>query len=255
MYNQQLPVHRLQTDMSYQSPVKERQVRKIVNNFDPKKLHTIVVSKRKDGSLYIIDGQHRVEALKELNILFVEAMVHENLTVEEEAEMYYGVNDRPSKNANSKAKSRLRFKEPVAVAIDETVRSVGLKIDYEKNASSKGYIKAYDALETIYKKNGANHLGLILEIIKDSFGEETRNFQGFILRGFSKFLKVYLNKVDLNNLVKKLQKMGYEGFILEVNKKQGGFKSKPECLPFVVTDIYNKGRRQENKLDIMDLHI
>jgi ORF016 len=61
--------------------------------------------------------------------------------------------------------------------------------------------------------------------------------------------------VDLNNLVKKLQKMGYEGFILEVNKKQGGFKSKPECLPFIVTDIYNKGRRQENKLDIMDLHI
>ena len=47
MYNQQLPVHRLQTDMSYQSPVQERQVKKIVKNFDPKKLHTIVVSKRR----------------------------------------------------------------------------------------------------------------------------------------------------------------------------------------------------------------
>jgi hypothetical protein len=32
--------------MSYQSPVQERQVRKIVNKFDSKKLHTIVVSKR-----------------------------------------------------------------------------------------------------------------------------------------------------------------------------------------------------------------
>ena len=38
MYNQQLPVHRLQTDMSYQSPVQERQVRKIVNKFDSKKI-------------------------------------------------------------------------------------------------------------------------------------------------------------------------------------------------------------------------
>ncbi|HBC4045567.1 TPA: ParB N-terminal domain-containing protein [Staphylococcus aureus] len=255
MYNQQLPVHRLQTDMSYQSPVQERQVRKIVNKFDSKKLHTIVVSKRKDGSFYIIDGQHRVDALKELNISFIEATVHENLTIEEEAEMYYGVNDRPSKNANSKGKSRLRFKEPVAVAIDETVKSVGLEIDYEKSAPTKGYIKAYDALQSIYKGNGANHLGLVLEIIKDSFGEDTRNYQSFILRGFSKLLKVYLHEVDLNFLVKKLQNIGYEGFILEINKKHAGFKTKKECLPFVVVDIYNKNRRQKNQLDKMKLHV
>lgn len=255
MYNQQLPVHRLQTDMSYQSPVQERQVKKIVKNFDPKKLHTIVVSKRKDGLLYIIDGQHRVEALKELNILFIEATVHENLSVEEEAEMYYGVNDRPSKNANQKGKSRLRFKEPVAVAIDETVRSVGLNVDYEKNAPSKGYIKAYEALQSIYKNHGANHLGLVLEIIKDSFGDDTRNYQSFILRGFSKLLTVYLNEIDLNILVTRLQKIGYDGFILEINKKQGGFKTKKECLPFVVADIYNKGRRQNNQIDKMKLHI
>ncbi|WP_258390349.1 hypothetical protein [Staphylococcus aureus] len=94
-----------------------------------------------------------------------------------------------------------------------------------------------------------------MEIIKDSFGEDTRNYQSFILRGFSKLLKVYLHEVDLNFLVKKLQNIGYEGFILEINKKHAGFKTKKECLPFVVVDIYNKNRRQKNQLDKMKLHV
>lgn len=68
MYNRPLYITSLKTDMSYQSPVKESQVKKIVKNFDPQKLHTIVVNKRNDGQFFVIDGQHRVEALKELGI-------------------------------------------------------------------------------------------------------------------------------------------------------------------------------------------
>ncbi|MBO0378087.1 ParB/Srx family N-terminal domain-containing protein [Staphylococcus warneri] len=68
MYNRKLYITDLNTDMSYQSPVKEAQVKKIVKHFDPQKLHTIVVNKRENGQFYIIDGQHRVQALKELGI-------------------------------------------------------------------------------------------------------------------------------------------------------------------------------------------
>ena len=84
MYSQKLSVNKLKTDMSYQSPVKDAQVKKIVKDFDPQKLHTIVVNRRDDMNFYIIDGQHRVEALKELSIPLVEATVHEGLTIQQD---------------------------------------------------------------------------------------------------------------------------------------------------------------------------
>ena len=39
-------------------------VNKIVKNFNPIGMGPILVSEREDGSLWIFDGQHRVEALK-----------------------------------------------------------------------------------------------------------------------------------------------------------------------------------------------
>ncbi|QEX37296.1 ParB/Srx family N-terminal domain-containing protein [Staphylococcus lugdunensis] len=68
-----LNVMGLMTDMSYQSPVKENQVKRILKNFDKDSLDAITVNLRPNGFYYIIDGQHRVEVLKRLKISTVPA--------------------------------------------------------------------------------------------------------------------------------------------------------------------------------------
>ncbi|MDW4106537.1 ParB/Srx family N-terminal domain-containing protein [Staphylococcus saprophyticus] len=249
MYNRQVYVNNLKTDMSYQSPVKDSQVKKIIKNFDHQKLHTIVVNKREDGSLYIIDGQHRVEALKELGIPLIEATIHEGLTVEEEAEMYYGINDRPAKSPNSKGKSSLKFGDANAVEIDEVVTRVGLKVDYDKKLKTEGYITAYAALQSIHKKHGPDLLEITLGIIKRAYGAERRNYQAFIMKGFADFVSTYEGKLDTNHLINRLADVGFEKFMQEVNKNQASFTTKKESLPFALVEIYNKRKHNKNKLD------
>lgn len=249
MYNRQVYVNNLKTDMSYQSPVSDSQVRKITKNFDPQKLHTIVVNKRENGSLYIIDGQHRVEALKELGIPMIDATVHEGLTVEEEAEMYYGVNDRPAKSPNSKGKSLLRFGDIDAIQIEEAVSNVGLKIDYDKKLKTDGYITAYAALQSIHKKYGQGLLEITLEIIKRAYGTDRKNYQAFIMKGMADFVSTYGNKIDVNHLINRLIDVGFEKFMQEVNKNQVSFSTKKESLPFALVEIYNKRKHNKNKLD------
>lgn len=249
MYNDRLSIKNLKTDMSYQSPVKEAQVKKIVRDFEPNKLHTIVVNRRDNGLFYVIDGQHRVEALKRLGILSIEAAIHNGLTVEQEAEMYLGINDRPTKTPNSKGKSALRFNDPEAVEIDKTVSNVGLQIDYDKQNNTLGYIHAYQALKTVNKKYGPTHLEIVLTVIRKSFGAESRNFQGFIIQGFSKFIETYNDEINLSELVNRLEVLQLDGLLTEINKNKAGFSTKKECLPFTLADIYNKNRRKNNKLN------
>ena len=56
------------------------------------------------------------------------------------------------------------------------------------------------------------------------------------------------SNLKINELSKRLKKTGFDDFMTEVNKQSPSFSSKKECLPFVVADIYNKRRNENNKL-------
>lgn len=254
MKTRTLNVKDLATDMSYQSPVKEGQVKKIVKNFDEGSIGTIYVNLRKDGTYYIIDGQHRVTALKRLGISTVKANVYEGLTVEEEAKKYRDFNTRPTKSPNSIAKADLKFGDEFAEMILFSVLEAGMDIDYDNQNQRHGYISAYRSLERIYKKYGSAGLTETIKFIKNTFGDDKPYFQGFILEGFAKFLATYYEKIDQKNLTERLRKTGFSDFMAEVNKQRPSFNSKKECLPFVVADIYNKRRSKNNKLNKIYLH-
>lgn len=242
-------VNGLRTDMSYQSPVKENQVKKIVKNFDPQSVDSIVVSRRSNGFYYIVDGQHRVEALRRLNITQVLAKIHSDLTVEEEAKLYRDINTRPTKSPKSMAKASIKHGDEHAIRIMNTVNATGMQIDFDNQNATVGYIGAYRSLERIVKDYG--DLGLIetISFIKRVYGNESKYFQGFVMEGFAKFLANYYTQINQDSLKERLEKLGYNSLMAEVNKQRPNFKSKKECLPFVLADIYNKKRKQENKVN------
>lgn len=244
-----LNVNELQTDMSYQSPVKETQVKKIVNNFDKASIDSIVVNRRANGYYYIIDGQHRVQALKKLGIGNVLAKIHEGLSVTEESKLYKNINTRPTKSPNSMAKASLKQGDEKAELILFSVLEAGLDIDYDNRNPRYGYINAYRSLERVYNKYGSRGLTETLVFIKDAFGIEKKTFQGYIIEGFAKFLATYFGDLKMENLLKRLQQKGFDNLMAEVNKQRPNFNNKKECLPFVLTDIYNKKRKKDFKLD------
>lgn len=243
-----LYVNQLKTDESYQSPVNESQVNKITKNFNPDFLHTIVVAQRENGDLYILDGQHRVVALKRIGFKEVEAVVHTRMSMEEEAEMYRMLNERPTKSPNAKAKAELQAGYPVAIAIDSCVKGQELEVDYDKEKLAERKIGAYSTLKRIYKKFGEENLSLTLHLIKFSFGTKSKYFSAVMMEGVSKFIAIYKDKIDTDKLIHRMQSTGFEKFVNKCSKYESSF-SKKECPPLVMVDIYNYRRRKEFQLD------
>lgn len=76
----------LKVDETYTVPVHDN--KDIVENFDPRAVGFITVSERKDGNFYIVDGVRRVSALLEKGYEHWECIVHNDLTIEDEARIY-----------------------------------------------------------------------------------------------------------------------------------------------------------------------
>lgn len=54
----------------------------IVRDFDPAKLGVLVVSHRPDGTYSILDGQHRLTALRKLGFAAANCIVLEGMTIQ-----------------------------------------------------------------------------------------------------------------------------------------------------------------------------
>ena len=77
----------LQVDPSYQRCVKPNH-KKIARDFDPNALGVPLVGQREDHSLWIVDGQQRVEALKLLGKVNVRVEVFASKGPEHEAHVF-----------------------------------------------------------------------------------------------------------------------------------------------------------------------
>lgn len=242
----------LKTDFCYQSQVNPAQVNKIVENFDHHALGTIVVNERADGTLYIVDGQHRVVALLRLGHFAISAKIHNGLNIEEEANLYNALNSAKKKNANAIGKASLRAGEEEALMIDQAVERAGMSVDYDSKNYKYGHVVAYKTLERILKKRGPINLETTINFIKVAFGDEKRYFQSHILEGVSEFLQIYGNELDVKIIIEKLKPMGFDEFEKEVNKYTAFFKQKKKCPPHALADIYNykkrKGKLNKDKL-------
>ena len=81
----------LNSGQPYQRPVKPSDVNNLIRRWDPAYLSPIEVSYR-DGSYNVINGQHRIEAMRKMNggaDVIVPCLIYTGLSYEQEAAMYY----------------------------------------------------------------------------------------------------------------------------------------------------------------------
>jgi hypothetical protein len=78
----------LRVDLNYARELDEAWVRKIVAEWHPALFRCPLVAQRPDGSLWIIDGQHRVEAAKRLGFDAAHAIVVQMDDVRREAHFF-----------------------------------------------------------------------------------------------------------------------------------------------------------------------
>lgn len=225
-------------------------VKRIVDNLDMERLGTITVSQR-DGLYWLIDGQHRFNALKEFfgegyEDWQTQAWCYFGLTEEQEAEKFLQHNEVLAVDAYSRFKVGVTANRPVESDIDRIVRSLGLKVS---RTQGNGSISAVSALTKTYTRFGPSGLTQTLWAIRESFGDG--GFESVIIDGLALFRGRYEGRLDADRLVKKLlaTRGGVKGVLNRAHLIRRDLEQPiPVCVAAAITDIYNQGSRGTNSL-------
>lgn len=241
----------LRIDPEAQRALNKPWVKQRVSQFDADQLGYMVVNRRKDGHLYIIDGQHRAELLRAVGWgnQKVACELFDGLTQKEEAALFIARNTRINVRTFDKFRVRVTAGEPTAVDIHRIVLDCGLALSQQ--IKGEGQVNAVASLERIYRgagitsgKNGAAVLSRALRTIQSAWGRESANFEGAIVEGVGLVLTRY-NKIDAGILAAKLGKFaggaaGLRNKARQAREVHGGTLSR--CIAGLIVERYNRGK-------------
>jgi hypothetical protein len=214
---------------------------KLAVEFDMEAFGYPIVNIRDDGSVYLVDGQHRVAALKMTKrpIDKVLCEIYHGLTEEEEAELFLLRDTRRAIPAFERWKIAQTAGRKAELEIARIVNEAGLKVAM---STTDGAIRAVGTLKRIYDDKGENVLARTLAVIRDAFG--TNGFDAIVMTGISMMISRYGDKIDDDYLTQKLGRLhgGVRGLVgnAEVLHRQTGHP-KSTCVAAAAVEAFNSG--------------
>jgi len=199
---QKLPIGKLVVDSTIQRALDRGRVAKMVAEFDPMALGTVVVSRRDNGSYHILDGQHRTEAARLVlgDEAEISCEVFEGLTKPEEAHMFRVLNNTAKLQALDKFRVRVEEGEPVALAINDMLAKYG----WVANASkSVGSLAAVAACERVHLRS-PEALERALATVTRAWGHDIVGANASIVEGLGLIYARYEEQIDQADLTKRL---------------------------------------------------
>lgn len=201
-------------DLKVQRILNEARAETMADNFQPHALGIITASKRADGSIYCLDGGHRISAARKASYDgLLATRLFENLTIAEEAQLFLTLNNSRAVQAIDRFKVRITQNEPVAVGINNVLKTYGLHVEWANN-ESLGVISAIVALENLYAGAGVWKKGsypeLVDKVIRSlhrAYGDKAdrATYSKVMLEGLGIFIATFGARVDYDRLLYVLQ--------------------------------------------------
>jgi hypothetical protein len=225
----------LNVDHSYQRPANQLQVNRIAAHFDLDKAQVIDVSIRKDGSMWVVDGQARMLAAAQAGEGALFAKFHIGLSKQKEAELFRDLNKhRRAVKSLEDFKAALTQGDREAHEIHEVVIEVGGNIaEAQADREQHGAIIAVASLISEFRKGGGvedggpDHLRRTLTIIRDGFGDLTSaHAQEPTIKGVGQFVRAFGNAgvnpdYSRKHLIDRLKVVGFLGVIQQATMLRG----------------------------------
>ena len=212
----------LETGLYYQKDPNLKNVKKIVDNFDWNLFRPLDVSRR-DGHYYVVDGQHRLFAIRQMygtdTEINIPCDVREGLTKQQECELFFKLNTgsryvTPMELYKSLYANGLGKKD--IVDMYNKINYNGLILDWSMNKKKKGRITAISTIYAIYKKI-PEYFDEYIRLLKDTWDGEPNSLKADMLNGVCDFLERYHEEYDYKTFVKKLKKYSPEDILKEGN--------------------------------------
>lgn len=131
-----VPQGRLSIDHTYQRRLDEQWVNELAENWNALAMSPLLVSQREDGTIAVLDGQHRLAAIRKLladHRITEESVwceVFHGLSSEMEAAIFGTRNTHRGVNIVDRYRARVVAGEPVAMAINTILQRNDTQVDY-----------------------------------------------------------------------------------------------------------------------------
>jgi hypothetical protein len=238
---QWVPISAMRVSPLAQRDLNQARVDRLAASFDPEQLGTPTVSYR-DGVYYIIDGQHRIEALKAIGYgdQQVHCWVYRGLSETDEAEKFLRLNDTLAVAAYPKFKVAVQAGRAEEADIDRIVRAQGLKVSLDR---AGGAVSAVHTLRRVYRRGGPACLARTLRIARDAYGDP--GLEAMVIDGVGLLCHRYNGELKEDQVIRALATAsgGVNGLLgkAENLRRQTG-NPKAHCVAAAAVELINRKR-------------
>ena len=198
-----VPLERIVTEQ-YQRILNMKNVAGIVKNFDPAKLGVLVVSHRTDETYAVLDGQHRLTALRRLGYDAANCIVLEGMTIRQEADYFRRQNEnKQSLRINDTFNASLWAEDAESLRIKELMDKYGFR---HGKSGQPMCICAIGALQRILRRFGDRTLELTLACIAATWPHDSTILRGEMLAGLGEFWRRYGEKLTVAQFEARMRK-------------------------------------------------
>lgn len=241
----------LYSGQPYQRPVLERAVNKLVRAWDPRLLTPLVVSYR-EGRYNLVDGQHRVCAMRKLNSgkdVSVLCKVYHGMTYEQEAELYFKMDQAHGHLRLSHAMKALLESGSDAEVTDimRRLNEAGFTWALDRSTGEPFEIQSTRAVISAYRQLGGAAFSRMLGLLAKTWNGTPNSLKASMLSGMALFLKTYETEFDDATFVKRLSAVDPSEII---HRGKADFSTNKAALRFarVIWDKFNGQQRGGRKL-------
>jgi hypothetical protein len=244
-----VPLTQMRVNPLAQRDLNQARVAKLAAGFNLEQIGAPVVSHR-GGWYYLIDGQHRIEALKlwlgSWEGQQVQCWCYEGLTEAQEAEVFLTLNDTLAVHAFAKFKVSVQAGRGTEADIDRIVRALGLRI---ANTRAGGGIAAVATLRRVYDCGGSAVLSRALRIIRDAYGEA--GLDGPVIEGLGLVCQRYDGQLPEQRAIQRLS--AAHGGVTGLLSKAGQLRrttgsAAAQCVAAAAVELINRGPGKHSKL-------
>lgn len=236
-----VPIEKTKVSPVAQRELNQHRVDEIAANFDPEQIGAPTVNQR-DGWYYIIDGQHRIEAMRLMgwSDQSVQCWTYDDLTEEQEAEYFLRINNTLTVETFERFRISIKAGREIETDIDRIVRGHNLRITRDE---IPGAIRAVGTLRRVYTRSNPKTLARTLRIIRDAYGDA--GLAAPVIDGIGLLCHRYNGQLDDSEAVKKLGDMrgGVNGLLGNAEKlRLATGNQKSHCVAAAAVDVINRGR-------------
>lgn len=212
-----LSTSQLTSGLPYQRPVEQKDVDRIIREWNDREITPVVVSFR-DGKFNVVDGQHHIEAMRQKaggRDVIVPCIIHTGMTYEDEAALYARL-DRDKKRLTLRQHTKAVVEAGSDAKVMEVKRlteEVGFVWALKEPTGEPFEIAPIRALLNAYQLLGGEAFARMLSLLAGAWQGTPNSLKASMLSGMALFVKTYETELSDRAFIRRMSLVSPEEII------------------------------------------